>query len=215
MQYKEFFTAVVLAIFVFAISITLMSSVPVIRLMQYAVSVNDVSDVEDLTRTAIQYSTGWRIGDIEISERTVFTPEELDHLADVRRVYQGVMLLGGLSVLVLMSVLVYSRSREWAWRRRDIIGRVLHGINAVFIILFLLLVVFFNRVFTAVHTVLFPAGTWEFPPQSTLIRLFPERFWIVWCIVTVVFIISLLGTLGVALRQKRSIDRPSSAVKDR
>jgi integral membrane protein (TIGR01906 family) len=34
-----------------------------------------------------------------------------------------------------------------------------------------------NVFFTGFHELLFPPGSWTFPTSDTLIRLFPERFW--------------------------------------
>jgi uncharacterized membrane protein len=45
---------------------------------------------------------------------------------------------------------------------------VLGGLAAVFD---------FSTFFAAFHSLFFAAGTWQFPYDSLLIRLFPERFW--------------------------------------
>jgi uncharacterized membrane protein len=41
----------------------------------------------------------------------------------------------------------------------------------------LLAIVAWDTVFTLFHELLFPPGTWAFPPDSTMILLYPPEFW--------------------------------------
>jgi uncharacterized membrane protein len=42
-----------------------------------------------------------------------------------------------------------------------------------------------NRFFITFHHLLFPQGNWTFPQSSSLIRLFPEIFWVDYAIFTI------------------------------
>ena len=53
------------------------------------------------------------------------------------------------------------------------------AVSAVFVLLAAAAAVLdFSAFFTAFHGLFFEAGTWTFPYDSLLIRLFPESFWV-------------------------------------
>ncbi len=107
----------------------------------------------------------------------LFNDRELQHMVDVKNVYQAVMriLVGSAIFIVLLAL--------WAWRGRwldeylkglqrgGLLTLVLLGVLVIFIL------VAFNIFFVLFHEVFFKAGTWTFLYSDTLIRLFPERFW--------------------------------------
>ncbi len=107
----------------------------------------------------------------------LFNDRELEHMVDVKNVYQGALrvLEGSAIIAVLLAV--------WAWRgkwfsdyfrglqRGGIITLILLGLVVVFVL------VAFNYFFVIFHEIFFKAGTWTFLYSDTLIRLFPERFW--------------------------------------
>lgn len=107
----------------------------------------------------------------------LYTEAEIGHLVDVRRLVRLLTALGLLSVAVLAAAAV-----SW-WRGDDRaqLARALRtgGGLAVGLVLFLAVAVLvaWPIVFTGFHVLLFPPGTWQFAPDSGLIRLFPERFW--------------------------------------
>ncbi|HSK48428.1 MAG TPA: DUF1461 domain-containing protein [Coriobacteriia bacterium] len=103
------------------------------------------------------------------------TADAISHLEDV----QGVILAANIatSLMALLAV-------TWMVLRRSdtrLIARALAG-AAVGIGAFLLLAVGvalidFDSFFSAFHGIFFAEGTWTFPSDSVLIRLFPESFW--------------------------------------
>ncbi len=107
----------------------------------------------------------------------LFNDRELQHMVDVKVVYQAAMhvAVGVAIFLVLLAI--------WAWRghwlsdyvkglqRGGLLTLILLGL----IILFILLA--FNYFFVIFHEIFFKAGTWTFLYSDTLIRLLPERFW--------------------------------------
>jgi len=112
------------------------------------------------------------------TEQPLYAPEEVSHMLDVRiltdtlwRVLAvaAVVVVGGLLLLLIPKT-----------TRRDGYAAIFIGglISALFLlgaILFVLLS--WRTFFVALHDVFFPPGTWTFGYESTLIRIFPDRFW--------------------------------------
>ena len=107
----------------------------------------------------------------------MFNVRELQHMTDVKYVL-GIALPVGyfvIGVLILLGI--------WAWRGKwwiDYIISLQRGgwlMVALLIILVGLVLGAFDWFFTLFHEVFFAAGTWQFYTSDTLIRLFPERFW--------------------------------------
>ena len=100
------------------------------------------------------------------------------HLLDVRAVIAFARLATGLLSLVLASYVAFcvgrKRFTELAAGMRA--GAVVAG--AVVALALLAAVTDFSSFFTAFHGLFFASGTWTFPSDSLLIRLFPERFWV-------------------------------------
>ena len=107
----------------------------------------------------------------------LYTDRELQHMVDVKNVYQACLRVLEISAIILVLLAV------WAWRGRWP-GDYLRGLQRgglLTLILLGLIVVFilvaFNNFFVIFHEIFFKAGTWTFLFSDTLIRLFPERFW--------------------------------------
>ena len=106
-----------------------------------------------------------------------FDERAVSHLEDVRGVVAGTRTAAGLSALALAGWVVWSGAKKrWALAARGVetggwtvLGAV--GLAGLFAL------VGFDRAFDAFHGLLFEEGTWLFPVDSLLIRLFPEAFW--------------------------------------
>lgn len=106
-----------------------------------------------------------------------FDTAAVNHLMDVRRVFSGARLATGLAALLLA---VYVGWCVAARRFRELASGMFAGaaVLAVGIVLVLAgALTSFDTLFAAFHGLFFAAGTWMFPADSLLIRLFPERFW--------------------------------------
>lgn len=107
-----------------------------------------------------------------------FDAASVSHLEDVRIVMAGARLATGLAAALLAIQLALSV----AYRRWDVFASGMRGgaiVTAAVVLLgggFALLD--FDSFFTFFHGLFFKAGTWTFPADSLLIRLFPERFWV-------------------------------------
>lgn len=103
-----------------------------------------------------------------------FGPDEIAHMADVRRVVTAALVVWLLAYIALVTLL---RGRDPAESTRSLkIGA--WSTVAAFALVGLGSALSFDAFFTSFHEVLFEDGTWTFPLDSTLIGLYPERFWV-------------------------------------
>ena len=108
-----------------------------------------------------------------------FNERELSHMEDVQAVYLWLSVSGAIAALLWAggaAVLAASG------RARDVIPAAL--LRGSLFALGLLtavgsfMLISWGRFFTAFHRLFFEGDTWVFPPSDTLIRLFPNRFWV-------------------------------------
>lgn len=131
----------------------------------------------DATRAWVVSDRAGTTDDAPIALSAAFAPDEVSHLKDVRDVMASARLATGLAAALLTIWLVASLVvRRWASIKRGLFwgGSVALGLVALLAIASL---VDFSAAFTAFHGLFFKAGTWEFPPDSMLIRVFPGGFW--------------------------------------
>jgi integral membrane protein (TIGR01906 family) len=107
----------------------------------------------------------------------MYNNRELDHMIDVKYVL-GIALPVGYAAMGVLILLGW-----WAWKRNwwsAYLASLRRGGWLVIVLLFSLIVLvvgLFDWFFTLFHEVFFSSGTWQFYTSDTLIRLFPERFW--------------------------------------
>jgi len=110
--------------------------------------------------------------------RPVFDERELRHMMDVKQVVRGAMVVWYLTLIFLVGAAI----AFWQRQRWDLFRHAVHrgGWLTVYAMAGLLLTVLiaFGPFFVFFHQIFFEGDTWLFPYSSTLIRLFPERFWI-------------------------------------
>lgn len=134
-------------------------------------------------------------------------PDAVSHLDDVRRVISGAQTTTfALAVAFLAWI---------AWRLR--VGekaRVVTALRAgaaVTALTVLAPALFaaadFDAFFVVFHSLFFAAGTWVFPSDSLLIRLFPESFWVAagasWAVLVLVVAASYFGASFLLDRRRR------------
>lgn len=111
-----------------------------------------------------------------IEGRPAFDANAVSHLVDVREVIVPSRSLG-LAALVLAVAWLALRRR----RRPQLLAAACSGAAWFLAVAFPLAVVFaiadFDAFFTWFHTLFFAAGTWVFPNDALLIRVFPLPFW--------------------------------------
>jgi hypothetical protein len=106
-----------------------------------------------------------------------FDAAAVSHLMDVRAVLTGAREATGVAALLLATYIGYCvmRGRIDRLRAGMRAAAVLCGVA----VLLAVVAAFtdFSSFFAAFHGLFFKSGTWTFPADSLLIRLFPERFW--------------------------------------
>jgi len=130
-----------------------------------------------------------------------FNERELEHMSDVKDVYDGITIAGALALVVAISA-------GWVLHRRNAAAAIWAGLSdgalltlVTLIVLGALMLLAWNTFFTALHGVFFEPGTWRFQYSDTLIRLFPMRFWrdagllVAGAVAVVAFFIALVGRI--------------------
>lgn len=113
---------------------------------------------------------------------------ERSHMSDVGAM---VRILAGLEVAAIFVLVITAWwLRGEPARRGRLLLRAALAVGAVALALGLFFAVAFDTAFAAFHALFFREGTWQFGPESNLIRLFPEPFW---------FETSLLAGLAIVL----------------
>lgn len=100
---------------------------------------------------------------------------ERSHMADVGGVVRALLILELVAVGTVL--LTGRRLRGERGRRGRLLLRAAVGVGAAAVVLGALFALAFDTAFAAFHALFFAAGTWQFGPDSNLIRLFPEPFW--------------------------------------
>jgi integral membrane protein (TIGR01906 family) len=109
----------------------------------------------------------------------LFSRGEVRHMEDVKVVTRiAYFVLFSLSIIT--AIITYGLLRRPQWHN-DLQDGVFQGalLTLIVILSIIALAVFaWNTFFDSFHALLFEAGTWRFAYSDTLIRLFPEQFWL-------------------------------------
>jgi integral membrane protein (TIGR01906 family) len=119
-----------------------------------------------------------------------FDEASVSHLLDVRGAVIGGRLATGVTAAMLAGWIGLCVARR-RWRPLALGMRAGGWATLGLVVLIGLIgLTDFDSFFVAFHGVLFKAGTWTFPYDSMLIRLFPERFWVTaaasWAVLAIV-----------------------------
>jgi Protein of unknown function (DUF1461) len=123
---------------------------------------------------------GYVTGDTDLASigrgRSVFTPDEYAHMADVRQVFIAFRIAGAAAAIVAFGLVlrVSRRDRIAALALiRDSALAAAAGVAAIAGGA----VVAFDPLFLLFHEVFFPQGNFLFPADSNLIALYPDEYW--------------------------------------
>lgn len=109
---------------------------------------------------------------------SAFTDREVAHMADVR----GVYLAARRAQLILLAALIIAAVVTLRGRHRWVVPAGLLGGGlttvAIAVLAVPILLLGFDSFFTRFHELFFAADSWRFSTSDTLIRLYPERFWV-------------------------------------
>lgn len=136
-----------------------------------------------------------------VAEFEQLMPDAVSHMTDVRKVITG----GNTVAFVLALGLSVWMALRLLRKRPEPVVAALRFAAVIDIVLIaaigLLGLTDFDTLFARFHGLFFAAGTWTFPSDSLLIRLFPEQFWITaaaaWAglVVVIATLYALLGWL--------------------
>jgi integral membrane protein (TIGR01906 family) len=105
----------------------------------------------------------------------ILDASERSHMQDVGGL---VRILALLEAAALMVLILSGRSlRADRARRGQLLFAAAAGVGVAALALGVFFALAFDTAFAAFHALFFKAGTWQFGPDSNLIRLFPEAFW--------------------------------------
>jgi hypothetical protein len=106
----------------------------------------------------------------------LYTPAEVGHLGNARLVLYAFLVVAAACAAIVLSALVRRADRASAWRA---IGRGGAGLAVVVLALGIIGLVAFGPAFELFHRIFFFGGNWAFDPgTSTLVRLYPQAFWV-------------------------------------
>src|SRR5574341_871003 len=120
------------------------------------------------------------LGDLEFENgEPLFNDRELSHMVDVKVVTQKLILIG-YSLLAVYTLCIIGLAISPATRPTLLRALLDGGIFTVVLIItgLIAVVLAFDWLFTEFHRLFFTGETWIFPTSDTLIRLYPEQFWI-------------------------------------
>ena len=107
-----------------------------------------------------------------------FQERELTHMRDVRTLFGAALRLQLIAVLAI-AVLALALARTGL--RTAVPAGLLAGSVATLVIALLVVPIIllgFDGFFTGFHEVFFSGDSWQFADSDTLIRIYPERFWV-------------------------------------
>jgi uncharacterized protein DUF1461 len=169
-----------------ALAITLTG--PLVLFNPWVVSFEQArSDVPARLRTdqpTVDRLTGSMLGDLFLDgdfavsldgERPILDASERSHMADVGGLVRTLVILDLAAIVVL--VLTGRRLRDERPRRGRLLLLAAAMVGGAAILAALVFAFAFDAAFATFHAIFFAAGTWQFGPDSNLLRLFPEPLW--------------------------------------
>jgi hypothetical protein len=144
-------------------------------------------------------------GDLAVQVEPSFTADEVSHLRDVHRVIaRSRWVTMGAVGLAGMWVIAWALNRSTRRSAADALVAAGWAVGGATIAVLVVGLLSFDALFSAFHGLFFPAGTWTFPSDALLIRLFPEAFWVTagasWAALVVVLAAACVAG-GVAMRR--------------
>jgi len=158
-----------------------------------------------------------RLGRLQLEDGSAaFNSRELEHMADVKRVYDQ-LTSGALLALVMMI------AAGWSLRQRGAGAAAWGALSDGGLLTLLallgvggLMLTSWDTFFVGLHGLFFTEGTWRFFYSDTLIRLFPVRFWqdaglwVAGTVAVTAFILALAGR--VVQRRLTGVELPNVPV---
>jgi integral membrane protein (TIGR01906 family) len=145
---------------------------------------HDVPALLDAEPAAVDRATAAMLGDLLFDgdfrvsldgEQPVLDESERSHMRDVGGVVRALVIVDLLALLVVALGAIALRRDRGSRGMAQLVAA--GGLAAVAILLGAFFALAFDTAFTAFHGIFFDPGTWQFGPDSNLLRFFPEPFW--------------------------------------
>ncbi|HJX78764.1 TIGR01906 family membrane protein [Glutamicibacter sp.] len=107
---------------------------------------------------------------------TMFTAQEVQHMLDVKNLIGLGYVIGAVLAVLAIVFIVYLANRYAGGVRRALFAGAIVTV-VLFAAVAALAITGWNTFFTGFHNLFFSEGTWTFNVSDTLIRLYPEQFW--------------------------------------
>ncbi|WIV44811.1 TIGR01906 family membrane protein [Glutamicibacter nicotianae] len=108
---------------------------------------------------------------------SMFTEGEVQHMVDVKNLIGFAYILGAVLAVILIIGIWYLAKRYAGGVRRALFsGAILALVGIAALAVFAIMG--WDNFFTQFHALFFSDGTWTFNVSDTLIRLYPEQFWL-------------------------------------
>jgi integral membrane protein (TIGR01906 family) len=142
------------------------------------------------------------LGDLQFEDGTsVYNERELKHMLDVKLLVQDAMSVWLASLaasLVIVLAIGQFGGKTQAWRALRAASLTTLAVMGVLLVL---IAAVFQFVFVGFHRMFFQGDSWLFMYSDTLIRLFPERFWLTAFVAIVAVTIALACLLWLVSRE--------------
>jgi len=145
-------------------------------------------------------------GDFAVSidgQQPVLDESERSHMRDVGGVVRGLVIADAVALLV--ALVAGRRLRGEPDRRGRAILAAAAAIGAAAVLLGAFFALAFDAAVAAFHAIFFAAGTWQFGPDSNLLRFFPQPLWFELALVAGATIV--IGAAVAALLARRDLSR--------
>lgn len=120
-----------------------------------------------------EYLGGLRLPD----GQALFTQGEVQHMVDVKNLIGVVYVIGAVLAVLAIVLIAYLARRYAGGVRRGLFAGALATLGLI-AVLAVAAILGWESFFTTFHQLFFNAGTWTFYATDSLIRLYPEQFWI-------------------------------------
>ena len=181
---------------------------------------HDVPALLGTDQATVDRATASMLGDLLLNggftasidgQQPVLDESERSHMRDVGGVVRGLVVADVVALLV--ALLAGRRLRGEPARRGRTIIAAAAGIGVAAIALGAFFAFAFDAAFAAFHAIFFAAGTWQFGPDSNLLRFFPQPLWFELALVAGATIV--IGAAIAALLARRDLRRDLRRDPDR
>lgn len=119
------------------------------------------------------------LGDLEFEDgEPLYDQRQLDHMVDVKELVNVGFWIWYIGLALFLILGIWAWRSDWWIEYQNIIavgGKLTATIIGALIII---TIVSFDFIFTGFHRIFFQGNSWRFRYSDTLLRLFPERFWV-------------------------------------